>query len=125
MEGRQARAAPGPALTELWEQRWPGCPPAGYKLRTAHRERWVRFHSLPESRRHPGDESEYAVVLDRYNTVLDALFAGGDVYVITPVWSTDARRAGPDARPVRRLTVPPHRRSTPGQTACTGISRPV
>ncbi|MFE6717656.1 hypothetical protein ACFVDU_08720 [Streptomyces albidoflavus] len=87
MEG----ALSGPALTELWEQRWPGCPPVGYKLRTAHRERWVRFHSLPESKRYPGDESEYAVVLDRYNTVLDALFAGGDVYVITPVWSNEAR----------------------------------
>ena len=91
MEGRQARAVPGPALTELWEQRWPGCPPVGYQLRTTYRERRVRFHSLPESQRYPEDESEYAVVLHRYNTVLDALFAGGDVYVITPVWSTEAR----------------------------------
>ncbi|WP_434094841.1 DUF3885 domain-containing protein [Streptomyces albidoflavus] len=51
----------------------------------------MRFHSLPESKRHPGDESEYALVLDRYHTVLDALFAAGDVHVITPAWSTEAR----------------------------------
>ncbi|MFD9125564.1 hypothetical protein [Kitasatospora sp. NPDC059571] len=56
----------------------------------------MRFHSLPESQRYPQDESEYAVVLERYNTVLDELFAGADVYVITSVWTS-----GPE--------VPPHR----------------
>ncbi|WP_328946855.1 hypothetical protein OG259_40655 [Streptomyces sp. NBC_00250] len=50
----------------------------------------MRFHSLPESKRYAEDESEYAVVLERYNTVLDELFAGEDVYVVTPVWATDA-----------------------------------
>ncbi|MFF4038340.1 hypothetical protein [Streptomyces sp. NPDC001816] len=49
----------------------------------------MRFHSLPESKRYAEDEGEYAVVLERYNTVLDELFAGMDVYVITPVWTTD------------------------------------
>ncbi|MEU7696924.1 hypothetical protein [Streptomyces sp. NPDC039028] len=50
----------------------------------------MRFHSLPESKRYAEDESEYSVVLERYNTVLDELFAGQDVYVITPVWATEA-----------------------------------
>ncbi|GGQ16416.1 hypothetical protein GCM10010266_44550 [Streptomyces griseomycini] len=49
----------------------------------------MRFHSLPGSKRYAEDESEYAVVLERYNTVLDELFAGADVYVITPVWATE------------------------------------
>ncbi|WP_455432262.1 DUF3885 domain-containing protein [Streptomyces pratensis] len=84
------------ALTALWERRWPLCPPVGYKLRTPYRELWVRFHSLPESKRYAEDESEYAIVLERYNTVLDELFAGADVYVITPVWATEP-------------SVPPHR----------------
>ncbi|MFF8511871.1 hypothetical protein ACF064_27710 [Streptomyces sp. NPDC015492] len=50
----------------------------------------MRFHSLPESKRYAEDESECAVVLERYNTVLDELFSGEDVYVITPVWATEA-----------------------------------
>ncbi|MEU9401222.1 hypothetical protein [Streptomyces sp. SID4985] len=33
----------------------------------------MRFHSLPESKRYAEDESEYTVVLERYNTVLDEL----------------------------------------------------
>jgi hypothetical protein len=77
-------------LTDLWQQRWPDCPPVGYKLRDPYRNVWVRFHSLPESKRYAKDENEYAVVLERYNTVLDELFASGDVYVITPVWTTEA-----------------------------------
>ncbi|MCF0084973.1 hypothetical protein B0E37_00008 [Streptomyces sp. MH192] len=77
------------ALTELWQQHWPDCPPVGYKLRDPYAHLWVRFHSLPESKRYAEDESEYAIVLERYNTVLDELFAGGDVYVITPTWATE------------------------------------
>jgi hypothetical protein len=77
-------------LTGLWQQRWPRCPPVGYKLRGPYQDVWVRFHSLPESKRYPEDENEYAVVLERYNTVLDELFAGADVYVITPLWTAEA-----------------------------------
>jgi hypothetical protein len=78
------------ALTELWHQRRPNCPPVGYKLRDAYRDVWGRFHSLPESKRYAEDESEYTVVLERYNTVLAELFAGTNVYVITPLWTTEA-----------------------------------
>ncbi|WP_266862291.1 hypothetical protein [Streptomyces sp. NBC_01306] len=80
-------------MTELWQRRWPSCPPVGYKLREPYRDVWVRFHSLPESKRYADDESEYAIVLERYNTVLDELFAGADVYVITPLWTTEAEVA--------------------------------
>ncbi|MEG8281199.1 DUF3885 domain-containing protein [Streptomyces sp. AHA2] len=77
-------------MTELWQQHWPSSPPVGYKLRDPYRDLWVRFHSLPESKRYAEDESEHAVVLERHNTVLDELFAGVDVYVITPAWATEA-----------------------------------
>lgn len=58
-------------------------------LRDPYQAVWVRFHSLPESKRYAEDEGEYAILLERYNIVLDELFAGTDVYVITPVWTTD------------------------------------
>ena len=45
------------------------------------------FHSLPESKRYPDTDDEWAIVLDRYNTVLDELFADLDVYVATSDWS--------------------------------------
>jgi hypothetical protein len=34
-------------------------------------DRWGRFHSLPGSKRYAESEVEYAIVLDRYNTILD------------------------------------------------------
>jgi hypothetical protein len=49
----------------------------------------VRFHSLPESKRYAESEAEYAVILERYNAVLDELFAGKDVYVVTPLWTSE------------------------------------
>ncbi|MFD9737583.1 hypothetical protein [Umezawaea sp. NPDC059074] len=66
--------------------RWPDCPLIGHELR-CERDRWVRFHSLPESKRYPDTEDEWTIVLDRYNTVLDELFTGLDVYVATSDWS--------------------------------------
>ncbi|WP_196778171.1 DUF3885 domain-containing protein [Lentzea aerocolonigenes] len=77
---------PDEELTRRWEESWPDCPPIGHELR-CEKDRWVRFHSLPESKRYPDTEDEWAIVLDRYNTVLDELFAGQDVHVATSNWS--------------------------------------
>ncbi|MGC4897283.1 DUF3885 domain-containing protein [Micromonospora sp. DT31] len=60
-------------LTELWEQRWPECPPFAHRLRVQYPDRWARFHSLPGSKRYPADESEYAALLDRHYTTLSEL----------------------------------------------------
>ncbi|WP_431955609.1 DUF3885 domain-containing protein [Nocardia lijiangensis] len=66
------------------------------RLKHAYRDRWVRFHSLPGSKRYPETADEYGIVLDRYNTVLDELFTGQDVYLITCDWSG---RPEPDTQP--------------------------
>jgi hypothetical protein len=47
------------ALTELWRRRWPDSRPVADELRDTEHKRWVRFHSLPESKRYPDDEAEY------------------------------------------------------------------
>ncbi|WP_327119790.1 hypothetical protein OHB12_14515 [Nocardia sp. NBC_01730] len=66
------------------------------ELKHAYRDRWVRFHGLPGSKRYPGTADEYGIALDRYNTVLDELFTGQEVYLITCDWSDHPE---PDARP--------------------------
>ncbi|MER7799368.1 hypothetical protein ABTX71_03465 [Streptomyces parvulus] len=77
---------PTGTLAELWRVRHPSGPPVAHTFRNTYADRWVRFHSLPESKRHPESEDEYATVLHRYNTVLDELFTGSDVYVVTMDW---------------------------------------
>ncbi|MEV0032133.1 hypothetical protein [Nocardia sp. NPDC050793] len=66
------------------------------ELKHAYRERWVRFHSLPGSKRYPVTADEYGIVLDRYNQVLDGLFTRQEVYLVTCDWSD---RLAPDTRP--------------------------
>lgn len=94
-------------LTALWERHWEHCLPVADWLKHIYRDRWVRFHSLPGSKRYPGNEAEYDIVLGRYNTVLDELFHGEEVRVVTVTWSAEphpepltAQHAGwhPDAR---------------------------
>ncbi|WP_326564994.1 hypothetical protein VSH64_24425 [Amycolatopsis rhabdoformis] len=76
-------------LSALWRQRWPDCDPISYTLKSAYPDRWVRFHSLPESKRYPETEAEYDLVLGRYNVVLDELFGGQEVRIVTNFWSDD------------------------------------
>ncbi len=56
------RAVDTDALTRLWDQRWPGCSKVPYELRGV-RNPWVRFHTLPGSKRYPESESEYEIIL--------------------------------------------------------------
>lgn len=76
-------------LSVLWQQQWPECPPLADRSKHAYRDRWVRFHSLPGSKRYPDDDAEYDIVLHRYNTVMDELFRGQEVRIITTNWSND------------------------------------
>lgn len=64
-----------------WPVNFPGCEPVAHLLKTAFPSRWVRFHNLPESKRYPDDEEEFAIVLGRQNRVLDEL-VGSEASVI-------------------------------------------
>lgn len=50
-------------LTAAWEGRWSGIRPIGHELSYAQPGRWIRFHSLPESKRYADTEAEYAEIL--------------------------------------------------------------
>ncbi|MGA5078331.1 DUF3885 domain-containing protein [Streptomyces griseoincarnatus] len=74
-------------------------------MRTRYADRWVRFHSLPDSKRYPESGDEYALVLDRYNTILDELFVDTDVFVVTMDWSDTP--TGPPGYSTPRPTLHP------------------
>ncbi len=59
-------------------------PPMAHELKVNFTDRWVRFHSLPESKRYPESNEEYQEVLSRHNQVLNELCAmNNEVYLIT------------------------------------------
>jgi len=70
-------------LSLLWDERW-GTPPVGHFVRYDHPDRWVRFHSLPGSKRYAETDSEMAEILRRHHALLDALGLSDWCYVIAP-----------------------------------------
>ncbi|MFI9587218.1 hypothetical protein ACIHCQ_36620 [Streptomyces sp. NPDC052236] len=82
-----------PDFDRAWES-WGGTLPLGHLLRTAHPDRWVRFHSLPESKRYAATEEEYATLLGRQHTLLADLGAPQDLMAITCEWSEDPSPRG-------------------------------
>jgi hypothetical protein len=85
------------SLTTAWRTRWDRSPIA-YQLRGWHADRWVRFHSLPESKRYADTEDEYEIILDRHHRVLDQLGAQEGLYVIATYFEDEEGRVAPDPR---------------------------
>lgn len=90
-----------------WDHCFPNCPPLGHRLRLAFPARWVRFHSLPGSKRYPENESEYAEVLARHNIILGELTdPEHDVVLVTTEYSESPSPINPNASLWR--TIPMH-----------------
>jgi hypothetical protein len=84
-------------MLDDWDRCFPNCEPLGYQLRVAfarrsatRRRRWVRFHSLPESKRYPENEAEYAELLARHNAVLGELVHPGERVVLVTTGYSDS-----------------------------------
>ena len=58
---------------DYWNKNYPEALPINYELKTVYPERWFRIHSLPESKRYAESESEYQIILDRQNTLINDL----------------------------------------------------
>ncbi|MFT3899672.1 MAG: hypothetical protein QM728_05425 [Gordonia sp. (in: high G+C Gram-positive bacteria)] len=85
------------AFDDAWHTRWPDARPVGYELRDAAAGSWVRFHSLPESKRYAETDAERAEVLRRHLVVLrelcDAASADpADLRVVTATFSESAEQ---------------------------------
>ena len=81
-------------MTARWRERWPRCRPVGHELRCCARATWVRFHTLPGSKRYAEDDSEYAEILRRHHVLLSEMPQAGDVLVVTAAWSGSREPAG-------------------------------
>jgi hypothetical protein len=56
-------------ITAFWRRAFGDIAPVGYVCRAAMRDRWLRIHSLPGSKRYPEDAADYAELLLRHNEV--------------------------------------------------------
>jgi len=93
---------------DVWSNVVPHHPPVGHILRNALHDRWLRFHTLPNGKRRPSNETEVAEVIRRSNAILSiACGVGGDAWSFaaayhpdtTPKeWGWDEAMSAPDWR---------------------------
>ena len=81
------RAVDTAGLTTLWARAWGDCRPVSYELRGCLHDRWVRFHSLPGSKRYADNEEEYAELIRRHLAVLAELLSLGAAIGRASLWS--------------------------------------
>ena len=75
-----------------WNRSWSGCPPAAHLLRRRFAGQWVRFHTLPGSKRYATREDERDEILRRHHALLQALLGDAmtgqrTLVAITCAWS--------------------------------------
>lgn len=83
------------AFDAAWRSRWPMLAPIGHHLRYFGEYTWVRFHSLPGSKRYAADTdtyAEYDEIVRRHRTLMSELCAltatsTEELLVVTGSWS--------------------------------------
>lgn len=85
-------------LDEFWSRTFGSTLPVAYRMRDLFRDRWVRFHSLPDSKRYAETDAEWSTLLERHNTVLSRLANEGTcLQLLTSCWTGAALPDGPAA----------------------------
>lgn len=70
----------------FWRVYFPETLPLGYILRERLNERWVRFHSLPQSKQYAENDDERSVILHRANTIAASILGEKE-----PCWLVTCR----------------------------------
>ena len=66
----------------LWKQRFGSLLPISHDFKWTHHDRWMRIHSLPDSKRYPDTDSEYQQISSRQNTVFSDLIPFASPYYL-------------------------------------------
>ena len=69
-------------FNKYWDTYYPESNPIGHELRIAYPDRWLRIHSLPNSKRYAESEDEYQTILVRQNRIISDLFGEGSQIII-------------------------------------------
>ncbi len=86
-------------LKEFWESSLENCSVVPDDLKHRFKNRWVRFHALPNSKRYPELESEYDEIFSRYNLIFrDLIVLSKEVILILPEYSTEKVPQGPEEK---------------------------
>ena len=77
-------------LKKHWESQFQDILPIAHTFINIFKDRWIRFHSLPESKRYAQSASEYQTILFRHNALLSHLSKEKKLTLITAFYSENA-----------------------------------
>lgn len=70
-------------FNKYWDINYPEANPIGHELKNVYPNRWLRIHSLPESKRYAESEDEYQIILSRQNKLISELIGENTEIIIT------------------------------------------
>lgn len=76
-------------FSDIWRTFYPNAEPTGWLMRAANVPHWIRFHSLPLSKRYADTKEEYSTLLSRQNSLANAVL-GNDrpCWIVQACWTT-------------------------------------
>lgn len=98
---------PTQTISEEWRSAFGPALPAGFLCRAALHEFWLRIHSLPQSKRYPESDQEYAEILHRQNTVAEFVLGNGSECVLFFTRFGDAKTFSLEGIPLQEQ-IPQH-----------------
>jgi hypothetical protein len=89
------------AFESEWRRFYPNADPTGWMMRRAGARHWLRFHSLPGSKRYPENDDERRTLLARQNALgVEVLGSDGACWLAQTVWeSSDWETSGVGSDP--------------------------
>ena len=77
-------------FNKYWDKNYPESNPIGHELRSVYPNRWLRIHSLPESKRYAESENEYQIILDRQNKLISELIGeNSEIIIVSGQYETE------------------------------------
>ena len=71
-------------FNKYWDKNYPESNPIGHELKSVYPNRWLRIHSLPESKRYAESDNEYQIILNRQNKMISELIGeNSEILVIS------------------------------------------
>jgi hypothetical protein len=61
------------SFMKFWDKNYPETPPINYLFKHNLKNRWLRIHSLPASKRYADTKGEWDILLHRQNTIISDL----------------------------------------------------
>lgn len=73
----------GKEFEKFWKDYFNQTIPLNYLFKEVYRERWLRIHSLPQSKRYPDNEIEMNIILQRQNQIISDFYnENEEIYLV-------------------------------------------